>query len=184
MGDLLRQSIGAGGTMTTPGGRYFKLIQSAAPVDIVFDFGGATKRIVGIDAGYAFGPLTEGESFVRARISSAAAQSVAAFVGEDLEDFDRVLGLVQVYKPQSIATISDVVVGAASLTTLVAANAARRAVHLVNIGANPIRIGDANTSNTRGARLDVGQSFTIESVAQISGFSQLGTTIAITEETD
>lgn len=95
MGDLIRQTVGVGGTVTVGAGRYFRIVKAIQPVDVVFDFDGASKRVQSIDAGYSFGPLTDRE-WKRVRVVSSAAQEVILFNGDDAEDYGRTLQVVQV----------------------------------------------------------------------------------------
>lgn len=101
MGDLIRQTVGVGGVVTVGGGRYFRIVKAISPVDVVFEFDGATKRVSNIDAGYSFGPLPDRE-WKRVRITSSAAQEVILFNGEDAEDYGRTLQVVQVETANAI----------------------------------------------------------------------------------
>lgn len=83
-----------------------------------------------------------------------------------------------------IATTADAALAAGVLSAIVAAKNNRRSIALKNVGANVCRVGDAvNTAAGRGHELQPGESIVLTTTAAISGFSTVGTTISIVEET-
>jgi hypothetical protein len=110
--------------------------------------------------------------------------TIAIAIGDINDDRLNVSGTINTNAISNsvLTTTADVVVGAAALTALKAANTSRKGIILTNVGANVIRIGDSvNTGAARGAPLLANQSITLETTAAVSGFSTLGTTIAILE---
>ena len=93
-----------------------------------------------------------------------------------------VTGSVSTTTASVLASIADVVIGAAALTAVQAANTARRGLIITNVGANSVRIGDSTTTAAaRGAPLLVNQTLTLETQNAVSAFSTLGTTLAVLE---
>ena len=77
-------------------------------------------------------------------------------------------------------TYEDVAVTDPSAQVL-ASNANRKEVILQNIGANPLRIGDSNVSNTRGIQISPNSSFILTSTASVYAYSASGSTLSIME---
>jgi hypothetical protein len=189
VGDLVRQTLGGAGQIVIGGGLYFKLIQTGAPVDITFETGGATHRVTGVEAGYQYGPLPEGERFRKVVIASSGAQTIAAFAGENFEDYERIIGVFQVAQPVSVADAPDVNVGGSAVALqLVPANPSRRRVTLkLNAGADVnIRVGvQGSVAGNRGLQLEPGQSITLEPSGRIDAIREAAGTavVSIIEET-
>lgn len=93
-----------------------------------------------------------------------------------------VAGTVSTTTSSTLASIADVTLPAATLTAIVAANAARRGVIVTNIGANVARIGDNTTTTAaRGAQLLPNQSITLETLNAIGGISTVGSSVSVLE---
>lgn len=164
MADLTRQTLAGAGEIVLGGGLFFKLIETGAAVDIVIETGGATKRIRDIEAGYQYGPVPPEARFQRVRISSSVGQTIAAFVGEHVEDYDRIVGIFEEKQPQSVVDYPDVDVGGSAVPVEVApADPAR---HTVTIQNHPdsvarVRVGaQATVAANRGICLEPGQGQT------------------------
>lgn len=166
MGDLIRQQIPATGQIVADGGQFFKLIESSSPVDVIFDEGGATKKASQVEAGYQRGPLPIERRFNRVKITGTPGQTIAALVGDDYEDYDRVIGLFQQQTSSATqAPTADVNVGGSAVAVqLVAAGSRYKVtVGLLDTALTSVRVGPAGTiAANRGARLTPGQSYTYE----------------------
>lgn len=169
MGDLLRQVVSSSDPLQSGGGVFFKLIASAAPVDIVFHRQGSTKRATQVEAGYQYGPLPEDLRFHKVTLTSASTQTVALLVGEEYEDYERIVGVVQVQQATSLTTTSDKLVSTGAAQLILAANTSRQRAVIKSADANDddIRIGDSSVSTSRGVRLSAGQVFTSNGTSAI-----------------
>lgn len=186
MADLVRQTLVGPGTVTINGGLFFKLIQSGAPVDITFEHGGTTKKATQVEAGYQYGPLPELKRFDRVKISASTGQTIVALVGEEYEDYDRIIGLFSISKPAGLAELADVTIATASATLVRAANSSRRKIHITNLDqANFIRVGSATVAAGRGLVLAAGMTVTLETTAAVYAIADTSAVdVAVLEETD
>lgn len=82
--------------------------------------------------------------------------------------------------PGTITTAVDVVLVAATPTSIIAANAARSVAIVQNVGANPVRVG-GTTGAAQGIELAIGESVTLETTAEIFARSTVGSTVTLTE---
>lgn len=80
----------------------------------------------------------------------------------------------------TVTTHEDVAVGANG-AQVIASNANRKELILENVGANPLRLGDSNVSNTRGIKIDPNSSIILTTTASMYAQSTGGSTLAITE---
>lgn len=148
---------------TVPG-IYFRLLGTTGPVDVVFVRHGARvgESASQVEAGYY--ALPEG-GFDRIEITSATAQTVKFAISRGRGGYDRTIGSVDVLSlpPVTISgtpnvktalatTIDDVAavaVGVAA-TLLLAADATRRAVRVLNNGTADIYLGGAGVTTANG----------------------------------
>ena len=174
------------------GGRFFMLVSaSVAVAEVQFVKKRSTTRETArnIEAGYVSFPgdwKDREDRFDGIRITNGAtAQTIQVGISDRAADYRRVVGIVQIQQPDTIETQAD-----ASVTTTVAgakfaANGNRRKAIVQHVSGTGVgRLGDAAITATRGARLVVGASITIDATAAIFARTETGTaTISIFEET-
>jgi hypothetical protein len=157
--EVLTQTVGAGGTVTFGRGRIFNLLQAASPVTIVLEgksvTGGQTaiRKFINIPAGSKFTGKA-GEEWTFLRLTSAAAQNVTMFVGDDDMSFNNAVTVTGVavvaITPSSIinSPVASVLGGNATDGTGVPANAGRKRVTVYNLQASlgAIRVSDTGVT--------------------------------------
>lgn len=164
--------------MVIGSGLFFKLFETAAPVNVVFQRGGSTKSAMQVQSGYQYGPVPEDKRWDRVVITSATTQTVAALVGDEYEDYTRVVGTVQVQQTQNLFDYAD-----ANVTTtaavVIAANGVRgRAVVKAKFdNTDDVRVGGSTVAAGRGIRLQPGQSYMTESQGDVWAIAISGTQV-------
>lgn len=179
-GRVYEIALGAGGVLTTPGGRFFKLITAANDVDVEFfsDGGEPLAKFEGVKAGLKVDiqkfyqgadPLV---GFGKVQITSAAAQTVACIVSRQPIDYDNVAVTVDVNAASANPTTGDVSLLAAA-TTLIKAAGTRKAILITNLSANAqiIRIGDSNAGVARGIELSPGMTAELATSGAVYGYN-------------
>lgn len=179
-GRVYEIALGAGGKLTTPGGRFFKLITAANDVDVEFfsDTGAPLAKFEGVKAGLKVDiqkfyqgadPLV---GFGKVEITSAAAQTVACIVSRQPIDYDNVAVTVDVNAASANPTTADVSL-AASATTLIKAAGTRKKILITNLSGNAeiIRIGDSAAAAARGIELAPGMTAELETSGAIYGYN-------------
>lgn len=166
--EVLVQAVGAGGTITFGRGRIFNLLQASTPVTITLEGksvqGGQTnvRKFVNIPAGSKF-TAPRGEEWTFLRLTSAAAQNVTLFVGDDDMSFNNAVtvtgvAVVAITPSSSInSPVASVLAGNTTDGTGVPANLARKRVTVYNLAASlgPIRVSD-NGVTGRGIEISAG----------------------------
>lgn len=177
--EVLTQAVGAGATVTFSRGRIFNVLQASAPVTINCEgksvSGGQTaiRRFVNIPAGSKF-TAKAGEEWTFLRLTSAVAQVVTLFVGDDDMSFNNavtITGTAQTQVAPSGTINSPVATALAGNTTDgtgVPANPARRRVTVYNLAASagPIRVSDTGVTG-RGFELGPGTYAEVDTVAAL-----------------
>lgn len=183
MADLIRQTLTGPGQIVADGGQFFKLIETGSAVDVVFERGGATKQARGVEAGYQYGPLPADRRFDRVKIIARTGQTIAFLIGDDYEDYDRVLGVFELQLPSSLASVGDVSVGTTA-AVVVGANSARHRVHVTNMDSERVvRLGGADVAAGRGLPLQPGMTATLQCKGAVWGVTTSGTVaLAVLEE--
>lgn len=168
MANLMRQALAAGETITTPPGKFFRLVESLSPVDMEFDRdGGAPHRVTQLRAGYE---LRSADGFRRARITSAVAQTVAVFVGNDDEDYDATVAVTQIQLANTLSGGSATVANTGQ--NILSTRSGRKRVTVQNTDPTAGRllaVGD--TTGSTGIILAYGQTVAIESTAPVYAIS-------------
>jgi hypothetical protein len=166
--EVLLQAVGAGGTVTFGRGRIFNLLQAASPVTIVLEgkstSGGQTavRKFVNIPAGSKF-TAKAGEEWTFLRLTSALAQNVTLFVGDDDMTFSNAVtvtgvAVVAVTPSTTInSPVASVLAGNATDGTGVPGNPARKRVTVYNLAASAgsIRVSDTGVTG-RGIEISAG----------------------------
>lgn len=149
--EVLTQAVGAGATITFGRGRIFNLLQAAAQVSITLEgksvSGGQTavRKFVNIPAGSKF-TAPRGEEWTFLRLTSAAAQNITLFVGDDDMSFNNavtVTGTAVVAVTPSSAVNAPTQQSLAATTSDVAtlpANLSRKRVTIGNLSSNTTSI--------------------------------------------
>lgn len=187
--------FGAGDTKRLPGGNFLRLLTADNPVKVEYVRSGTIiehETADGVRAGYGGRPpRREGQprAFDEVRVTSATAQTVELLILQGEADYQRSVGTVTTTRGAGYTDSVDVSMGAGVRTAIVAANAARRRVHISNLaaGAATLRIGGSATANaTRGTPLAPGETITLETTAAIAGWNPGGAAqdVAVSEETD
>lgn len=179
-GRVYEVALGAGGSLVTPGGRFFKLITAANDVDVEFfsESGAPLAKFEGVKAGLKVDiqkfyqgadPLV---GFGKVSITSAGAQTVACIVSRQPIDYDNVSVTVDVNSATANPTTADVSLLAAA-TTLIKAAGTRKKILVTNLTANAeiIRVGDSNTAAARGIELSPGMTAELETSGAIYGYN-------------
>jgi hypothetical protein len=173
--------------------RFFMLTRTSAALE-VRKLAPNTLSQVGeigrdVEAPYKYFPLNpsdESERWGGFELLSTVAQDVRIAVSDSAGDYARFGTLVELDPGATLQTVADVTaIGAGANVSLVAANATRRAVHITSLAANTtnLRIGDTNTTTTRGLQLAPGMTLTLNTRAQVFGRSESGTcSVSVLEE--
>lgn len=169
--EVLSQAVGAGATITFGQGRIFNLLQAASPVTIVLETKNSSKpgqtrirKFVNIPAGSKF-TAKENEEWTFLKLTSAAAQNVTLFVGDDDMTFSNAVTVtgVAVVSVTPATTINSPVASILAGNTLdatgVPVNLARKWVTVYNLQASlgPIRVSDSGATG-RGEEVAPGTS--------------------------
>lgn len=193
-GRVYEVALGAGGSLVTPGGRFFKLITASNDVDVEFfsDGGEPLAKFEGVKAGLKVDiqkfyqgadPLV---GFGKVKITSAGAQTVACIVSRQPIDYDNVSTTVDIVKGAGASDTADQAI-ANGATVTIPANTGRRALVIY---AHPSNTGNLRTgpaaAAARGRILQPGIEHVWDVTAAIkvhndSGGSQ---TFGYAEETD
>lgn len=188
-------AFGAGQQVRLPGGNFLRLLTANNPVKVEYVRAGTIlehETADGVLAGYGGRPpRREGQprAFDEVRVTSATAQTVELLILQGEADYQRSVGSVTVTRGAGYTDAVDVSMAAGARTAIVAANAARRRVHITNLaaGAATLRIGgSATAAANRGTPLAPGETLTLETTAAIAGWNPGGVAqdVAFTEETD
>ena len=170
-------------------GRFFLLIQASTGIDVEFRRNKSLLREKATDVvgGYKSFPGDwsdpDDNTFDEFDLTSAIGQTIIYGVSESAGDYSFLRTLVQIEQPNTIVTVVDITV-AGVVVTLAAANAGRREVHIQNVGAGNIRVGDTNVAAARGIQLTPGQAVTLTTTAEIRAIREaVNSTASVTEET-
>lgn len=146
----------------------------------------ANEMIVGAGRGWQAEPDEPGFDELRIVNTGGAVLNVTIEIGfgRPLDQRLTISGGVDVSKSATLATVADVALVAITATSIVAANAGRRAVMISNLTAGAIRVGDANVAAARGVQVPAGATITLETSAEVFGFSTPGGNVAVTEVLD
>lgn len=151
-------SIGAGETVSFPGGKFFMLIDSTDPVDVTFQLNNSHLDESGTDvlAGYKARPK---DGFDLIHIYSATAQTIKVGITRGQGDYDRSAGSVDasIVKGATIAHSKVTCNGASTL--IAAASATRKAINIVNAGTTTLYIGATGVTTGTGFKLLPGSSY-------------------------
>jgi hypothetical protein len=160
--EVLPQTVGAGATVTFGRGRIFNLLQASSPVTITLEgksvHGGQTsiRKFVNIPAGSKFIGKA-GEEWTFLRLTSALAQTVTLFVGDDDMSFNNAVTVsgVAVVAITPSSGITDQAGVAATVTGQHAFTAANLARKRVTLWADPTNTATVYLRTTGGAN-DIG----------------------------
>jgi len=167
--------IGAGETAFVPGGRYFRLISTSAPVDILFKKDSRTlnESAENVEAGYYAVPP---EGFDIIEVTSATAQTVKVAITRGTGGYDRTVGDVNATVVKGDTSLSVTKTIAATATLIDAGSAGRESVLLYNNGTATIYIGHSGVTTSNGLPLPVGGSLTVDkNTAALYGIVASGT---------
>jgi hypothetical protein len=178
--EVLTQTVGAGATVTFGRGRIFNLLQASSPVTIVLEAksvqGGQTaiRKFVNIPAGSKF-TAKAGEEWTFLRLTSAAAQNITLFVGDDDMSFNNAVTVTGVavvaITPSSVINSPAATALAGNTTdgTGVPANAGRKRVTVYNLAASAgsIRVSDTGVTG-RGVELQAGTFAEFDTTATLA----------------
>lgn len=180
------QTLGAGETITLPGGRYFYIRTAAAALDITARGNAASPvQFIGIGAGSKFGPVAEGEGWRFLDIRSATAQNIEIIISDDgnfeVASTVTVSGSVTTAEAPSSAVATPArITRATGGATNIAANLSRKRLTICNPSDNAtpglLYVQAVGAGAQRGYALDSGMSVEIRTTAALdvrndSGFS-------------
>ena len=147
-------------------GRFFMLVETAAPLDVEFLKARSAWRETGrnVEAGYKSFPdpsrPAEDQGFDGLVFTSSVNQTVRYATSVRAGDYSRIGIDVTITQPDTTSTVADITVSSTALEVL-AANANRKHSTVRNIGDNNIRIGDEdNVAAARGYQLRPGEYYT------------------------
>ena len=165
------QVLGAGKTAYMPGGFQFLLLESTADVDIIF-FGPNKERFeeaIGMDEGLS---VKFKDGFSSVEITSATAQTVKVGISSHATAEYGKLPDLSIEAPGDFISVADVTLNNGTITMLLAANTSRRKVMITSLVANAVemRVGDSNTTASRGTPLQPGETCEIETQGAVYGF--------------
>lgn len=159
--EVLTQAIGAGATVTFGQGRIFNLLSApGGPVTVIAERKTLTKagqsqirKFVNIPAGSKF-TADKGDEWTFLRVTSATAQTIQLFVGDEDMQFNNAVTVTGV---ASVQVSPSSVINSPAATPLggnttdgtgVPANAGRRRVTVYNLAASagPIRVSDTGAT--------------------------------------
>lgn len=178
-------TLGAGASTTLPGGRFFKLIQATAAVDVEFKH--ANGELVGefqsMTAGLRFS-LEPADVGIESRlvgwgstkITSATAQTIKCLISRQPVDFDNVQTTVDISKAATLGESVDLsVVDAAAAVVAIAALSGRRTAIIGNKAAStgPVRVGVA-PDDTHGIEVQPGMAVYLDVTSDIKVFAPTG----------
>jgi hypothetical protein len=165
--EVLSQAVGAGATITFGQGRIFNLLGAASPVTIVLEGKNSSKpgqtrvrTFKNIPAGSKF-TAREGEEWTFLRLTSAAAQNVTLFVGDDDMSFNNAVTVTGVavvaVSPSSTFTDTADTVQATGTQTAIAANLARKRITIgvLSTSAESVRVSSTGGA-ARGIEIQAG----------------------------
>lgn len=165
--EVLTQLIGAGATVSFGRGRIFNLLQASSPVSITLEShggggGGTNVRVFkNIPAGSKF-TAPKGEEWTYARVTSALAQSITLFIGDDDMSFNNAVTVTGVavvsVNPANALNASLNLAVATGGASSVAANAARKSITFSSRAANggPVYIQSVGAGAGLGTELAPG----------------------------
>ena len=168
------QSLTAGQTCYMPGGFQFLLLASSADVDVTF-FGPNKEHLdeaKGIKQGLS---VKYKDGFSSVEITSAVIQTIKIGISSIASAEYNQLPDLSIEAPAEFISIADVSLNNGSITTLLAANTSRRKTMISSLVANivEIRVGDSNTTASRGTPLQPGETCEIETQGAIYAFSTI-----------
>ena len=194
--EVLQQAVGAGATVTFGRARIFNLLQAASPVTIILEsksvLGGQTaiRKFVNIPAGSKF-TAKVGEEWTFLRLTSALAQTVTLFVGDDDMTFSNAVtvtgtAVVAITPSTTINAPTEIAIGATSTDIAsIPQNLARRRITIgVKAAANgPIRVS-ADGATLKGIEIQPGTYAEFDTTAAlgIRNDAAAGTTYYFFEE--
>jgi len=166
--EVLTQAVGAGATVTFGRGRIFNLLQASSPVSVTLEAksvrGGQTniRKFVNIPAGSKF-TAARGEEWTFLRLTSALAQNVTMFVGDDDMSFNNAVtvsgvAVVSITPSSAINAPTQSSINAATTdTATLPANLSRKRVTVGNLSTSPnsIRVS-ADGATNKGVELQPG----------------------------
>lgn len=159
-------------------GRFFKLIKTAAALDVTFERRGSPVGEVAlqVEAGYTRFPGNWANPkqgvFDTVVLSSASAQTVTVALSNEAGDYDRFAAVVQLEQPSTITTGTDST--SSGTVNILPADLTRTGAILKNVGTVNIRVG-GTIGATRGIPLKPGESVFLDSTALISWRPETGT---------
>jgi hypothetical protein len=150
--EVLSQAVGAGATVVFGQGRIFNLLGAASPVTIICESKNSSKpgqtrirKFANIPAGSKF-TAPVGEEWTFLRLTSAAAQVVTLFVGDDDMSFNNAVtvtgvAVVAITPSSSINAPTQSNLGATTSDTVtVPQNLARKRITIGNLSSNTTSI--------------------------------------------
>jgi len=173
-------------------GRFFLLIQASTGIDVEFRRNRSLLRekATNVVGGYKSFPGDwsdpDDNTFDEFVLTSAAGQTIIYGVSASAGDYSFLRTLVQLEQPDALLGTADATVGVA-VSTVLASNADRRAVHFRALKANTgtirlAQVGGAATAT--GAYLDAGDAITFETTAAFEAIATAaGQLLSILEET-
>lgn len=152
MRTLKNTFTGAGTWQQQIGGRYFRIMDAAAPVDVIFYRQGAqVVTAEQVEAGYSYAPPV-GSEFDRVDVVASGAQTVKVGISDGYGTYDKTATTVTatIAKATTVSDAAPVMVGVAA-TALVAASAGRKAVRFYNAGTADVYLGGVGVTVANGA---------------------------------
>lgn len=175
-------ALGAGASAVFPGGRFFKLIQASAAVDVEFKEanGQPMGEFIGVTSGLKFSiePNDVGKDsrltgWGSVKITSATAQTVACIISRQPIDYDSVQATVDLAKATTLGENADLtVVDGAAAVVAIAALSSRRTAIIGNKASStgPVRVGFA-PDDTHGIEIQPGMAVYLDLTADIKVFA-------------
>lgn len=177
-------TLAAGASKKLPGGKFFALLETSYPVDLVFitTNGFELETLKGVQAYTAKGFTDPDKPLISVKISSSIAQTVKI----DLSEIsplasNRIEGNIDAEEviPTDGDCQTDVSLTANNVTTILAANADRKEALITNLDTSDAQIRvapGANVAAGAGTPLDPGASIRIKTTKVISAYAPAGST--------
>lgn len=152
--------------------RYFRLMsQSGGTFKVRFDNSGQETTVIGSGIGIKHVDACSVVEIINTHATDSMTVTVAMSMGEISDSRLSLSGTITVNQvmASTIITAADVVCATNAIQLLLALDTTRRAAHISNILANGqvCRLGDINTTATRGAELGIGETRIITNTAAI-----------------
>lgn len=166
------QTMTAGQTATFEGGRYFEILEAAAPLNVQFIRRGSLgEKADDVLNGYYATPVTP---FDAVHVSSASAQNIVIAISDGSGGYRRLSGNVTVTEPAGPTDKADVAVPAVSTALVSAASASKRETLITNLASNtaPIRVGGATVAAGRGTQVGPGQTATMRGTGAVYVYNE------------